>query len=115
MKTTSAPPVALIAGPTASGKSAIAVKLAQALAKRGQTGVVINADSAQVYADLQILSARPTEDEMAGIEHRLFGTWDGAEACSVAHSRKAGALHDANQISPVRPVASIPAMIDSRS
>lgn len=84
MKTTSAPPVALIAGPTASGKSAIAVKLAQALAKRGQTGVVINADSAQVYADLQVLSARPTDEEMAGIEHRLFGTWDGAEACSAA-------------------------------
>jgi len=84
MKTTCAPPLALIAGPTASGKSAIAVKLAQALAKRGQTGVVINADSAQVYADLQVLSARPTEEEMEGIEHRLFGAWDGAQPCSAA-------------------------------
>ena len=46
--------------------------------------VVINADSAQVYSDLQVLSARPTEDEMQGVPHRLFGTWDGAEACSAA-------------------------------
>jgi tRNA dimethylallyltransferase len=46
--------------------------------------VVINADSAQVYADLAVLSARPSSDEMQGIEHRLFGTWDGAQACSAA-------------------------------
>jgi tRNA dimethylallyltransferase len=77
-------PLALIAGPTASGKSAIAVALAHRLAEMGQRGVIINADSAQVYADLQILSARPTEKEMEGIEHRLFGAWDGAEACSAA-------------------------------
>jgi tRNA dimethylallyltransferase len=77
-------PVALIAGPTASGKSAIAVALAHRLAETGRTGVVINADSAQVYADLQVLSARPSDDEMDGIEHRLFGAWDGAEACSAA-------------------------------
>jgi tRNA dimethylallyltransferase len=77
-------PLALIAGPTASGKSAVAVALAQRLAEDGRRGVVINADSAQVYADLAILSARPTEEEMAGIEHRLFGAWDGSEACSAA-------------------------------
>jgi len=46
--------------------------------------VVINADSAQVYADLRILSARPSDSEMEGVEHRLFGAWDGAEACSAA-------------------------------
>lgn len=46
--------------------------------------MIINADSAQVYADLRILSARPSEDDMDGIEHRLFGSWDGAEACSAA-------------------------------
>ncbi len=46
--------------------------------------MIVNADSAQVYADLQVLSARPSEDEMEGIEHRLFGAWDGAEACSAA-------------------------------
>ena len=45
---------------------------------------MINADSQQVYADLRILSARPSEEEKGGIEHRLFGTWDGATACSAA-------------------------------
>ena len=78
-------PAALIAGPTASGKSDLAVKLAQRLAREGRHGVIINADSQQVYRDLHILSARPTEDEMGGIEHRLFGTWDGAEPCSAAN------------------------------
>ena len=78
-------PVALIAGPTASGKSDLAVKLAHRLAREGRHGVIINADSQQVYRDLHILSARPTEDEMGGIEHRLFGTWDGAEPCSAAN------------------------------
>ena len=77
-------PVALIAGPTASGKSAIALALAKQLAGFGHKSVIVNADSAQVYADLQILSARPSAQEMQGIEHRLFGAWDGAEACSAA-------------------------------
>ena len=78
------PPLALIAGPTASGKSDLAVRLALALAARGREAVVINADSAQVYADLAVLSARPTVAEMRGIEHQLFGTWDAAIACSAA-------------------------------
>ena len=77
-------PFALIAGPTASGKSAIAVALAHRLAKDRRRAVIINADSAQVYADLQVLSARPSEEEMGGIEHRLFGAWDGSTACSAA-------------------------------
>ncbi len=74
------PKVALIAGPTASGKSDLAVRLAIAHGN----AVVINADSAQVYADLAVLSARPTADEMRGVPHRLFGTWVGASACSAA-------------------------------
>ncbi|MBS0482516.1 MAG: tRNA (adenosine(37)-N6)-dimethylallyltransferase MiaA [Proteobacteria bacterium] len=78
------PPLALIAGPTASGKSDLAVRLALAIEQRGQRAVVINADSAQVYADLAVLSARPAPDEMRGVEHRLFGAWDGAVACSAA-------------------------------
>ena len=78
------PPLALIAGPTASGKSDLAVRLALALAAREREAVVINADSAQVYADLAVLSARPTVAEMHGIEHRLFGMWDAAVACSAA-------------------------------
>jgi len=76
--------VALIAGPTASGKSDLAVELALELERRGSRGVVINADSAQVYRDLRVLSARPSEEEMQGVEHRLFGTWDASEACSAA-------------------------------
>ncbi len=85
--------MALIAGPTASGKSALAVELAREIERRGadtgQRAVVVNADSAQVYADLAILSARPTREEMHGIDHRLFGTWDGADACSAAEWARA--------------------------
>lgn len=78
------PPLALIAGPTASGKTALGVALAKVLGNRGAPGVVINADSAQVYADLHVLSARPDAAEMDGVPHRLFGAWDGAAACSAA-------------------------------
>jgi tRNA dimethylallyltransferase len=78
------PPLALIAGPTASGKSDVAVRLALTLEASGKHAVIINADSAQVYADLEVLSARPSAAEMQGVEHRLFGTWDGATACSAA-------------------------------
>jgi tRNA dimethylallyltransferase len=76
--------VALIAGPTASGKSDLAVSLALKLQERGQPAVVINADSAQVYSDLAVLSARPSTEEMRGVPHRLFGAWDGAVPCSAA-------------------------------
>lgn len=62
------PPVVCIAGPTASGKSAYAVQIAKAV-----DGEIINADALQVYADVQMLSARPTEAEMAGVPHHLFG------------------------------------------
>ena len=63
----------LIAGPTASGKSALALGLAQ---KNG--GVVINADSMQVYRDLRIITARPTPEEEALVPHRLYGCVDAA-------------------------------------
>jgi tRNA dimethylallyltransferase len=68
----------LIAGPTASGKSALALKTARALG-----GVVINADSMQVYRDLRVLTARPTPDEEAAVPHRLYGHVDGAVNYSV--------------------------------
>jgi tRNA dimethylallyltransferase len=68
----------LIAGPTASGKSALALTLARAL-----DGVVINADSMQVYADLRVLTARPSPEEEAGAPHRLYGSVDGAVNYSV--------------------------------
>lgn len=76
--------MALIAGPTASGKSDLAITLAHAIRRHGRDAAIINADSAQVYADLQVLSARPDPAEMGQVEHRLFGTWDGATACSAA-------------------------------
>ena len=76
--------MALIAGPTASGKSDLAVELALALEPRNRLSLVINADSTQVYRDLAVLSARPSPAEMRGVEHRLFGAWDGAEPCSAA-------------------------------
>ncbi len=78
------PPLALIAGPTASGKSDLAVRAALLARERGQDAVIINADSAQVYADLAVLSARPSPGEMHGVAHCLFGAWDGAQACSAA-------------------------------
>ncbi|MBV1918622.1 MAG: tRNA (adenosine(37)-N6)-dimethylallyltransferase MiaA [Sphingomonadaceae bacterium] len=80
----SRPPLALIAGPTASGKSDLAVEFALRMEIKGTPCVIINADSAQVYRDLVVLSARPTPKDMRGIEHRLFGSWDGASACSAA-------------------------------
>jgi tRNA dimethylallyltransferase len=97
--------VALIAGPTASGKSDLAVRLALALQERGRPCVVINADSAQVYRDLKVLSARPSEDEMQGVEHRLFGAWDGAEACSAADwaARAKREIEDA-QLADILPI-----------
>jgi tRNA dimethylallyltransferase len=96
--TTAKPPLALIAGPTASGKSDLAVELALALEKRGKRVVVINADASQVYGDLAVLSARPSTEDMQGIDHRLFGTWDGAVACSAADwaaaaTREINAVH----------------------
>ena len=69
------PKVALIAGPTASGKSMLALDLAERLG-----GTIINADSAQVYRDLRVLTARPSPEEEARVPHRLFGHFDGADA-----------------------------------
>jgi tRNA dimethylallyltransferase len=68
----------LIAGPTASGKSALALRLA-----RERNGVVINADSMQVYADLRVITARPSVEEEALAPHRLYGHVDGAVNYSV--------------------------------
>ena len=99
----SRPPLALIAGPTASGKSDLAVKLAL----RHGSAVVINADSAQVYADLRVLSARPSDEEMRGVEHRLFGTWDGAQACSAADWAAAARV----EIADVHAQAKLPILV----
>ncbi|MFN3607724.1 MAG: tRNA (adenosine(37)-N6)-dimethylallyltransferase MiaA [Hyphomonas sp.] len=71
-------PAILIHGPTASGKSALAIEVARKLG-----GEVINADSMQVYSDLQVISARPTAEEMAGVPHHLFGYVDAATRYST--------------------------------
>ncbi|MGH6824556.1 tRNA (adenosine(37)-N6)-dimethylallyltransferase MiaA [Methyloceanibacter sp.] len=68
----------LIAGPTASGKSGVGLELA---ARFG--GTVINADSMQVYRELRVLTARPSQSEEACAPHRLYGTVSAAQACSV--------------------------------
>jgi tRNA dimethylallyltransferase len=70
----------LITGSTASGKSALAIMLAKKL-----NGVVINADSMQVYKDLRILSARPSEEEEKEVPHRLYGYVDAGVEYSVGH------------------------------
>ena len=68
----------LIAGPTASGKSALALSIAEA-----EGGEVVNADSMQLYADLRLLTARPSAAEAALAPHHLFGTVDAAEGWSA--------------------------------
>jgi tRNA dimethylallyltransferase len=68
----------LIAGPTASGKSALALAVAEATG-----GTIINADSMQVYRDLRVITARPTPDEETQVPHRLYGHVDAAVNCSA--------------------------------
>jgi tRNA dimethylallyltransferase len=73
-----APPVLLIAGPTASGKSALALRLAEALG-----GEIVNADALQLYGDLRLLTARPSPEDEARAPHHLFGVADAADGWSV--------------------------------
>lgn len=73
------PPVALIAGPTASGKSALALALAERIG-----GTIVNADASQVYRDLRVVTARPSPEEEARAPHRLFGHVDAAEPHNAA-------------------------------
>ena len=74
--------VIILAGPTASGKSRLALDIA-----RAHDGIVINADSMQVYRELNLLTARPDSDEMAAVPHRLYGVVPAVEACSAARWR----------------------------
>ena len=77
-------PITLIAGPTASGKSRRALEMAEA------TGAaIINADSQQLYADLRILSARPSPEDEARAPHHLYGVVDAADAWSVGRWTRA--------------------------
>lgn len=72
-------PVVVIAGPTASGKSGLAMELAETL-----TGTVVNADSMQIYRDLRVLTARPSTDDEARVPHLLYGYRDATELGSAA-------------------------------
>ena len=78
------PALTLVAGPTASGKSAWAL---EAAARTG--AVIVNADSQQLYADLRVLSARPSAGDEARAEHRLYGVADAADAWSAGRWSRA--------------------------
>lgn len=71
------PPLVVVAGPTASGKSALALALAEEF-----SGTIVNADSMQVYRELRVLTARPSAEEEARAPHRLYGVLPGTVACS---------------------------------
>ncbi len=75
-----------IAGPTASGKSGLAISLAKMF-----DGEIVNADAIQVYRDLRVISARPTEREMQDIPHHLYGVIDGAQRYSAGRWARAAA------------------------
>ena len=92
----------LIAGPTASGKSALAHDLAK---RRG--GVVINCDSMQVYRDLRVLTARPTPAEEAAVPHRLYGAVDAA----VNYSAGAYAADAAQALAEARAAGRTPIFV----
>lgn len=73
------PRVVVIAGPTAAGKSAVALALAHS-----ERGTIVNADASQLYADLRVLTARPSPADEASVPHRLYGILDGADPCDAA-------------------------------
>ncbi|MDP1597656.1 tRNA (adenosine(37)-N6)-dimethylallyltransferase MiaA [Phenylobacterium sp.] len=78
------PRIWLIAGPTASGKSALALRLAQEIGAE-----IVNGDALQLYADLRLLTARPSVEEEAQALHHLFGTVDAADGWSVGRWQRA--------------------------
>jgi tRNA dimethylallyltransferase len=79
--------VILLSGPTASGKSVLALALAEKLG-----GTIINADSMQVYRDLRLITARPSAEEERRVPHRLYGHVDAAENYSVGAWRSEAVL-----------------------
>lgn len=77
-------PVFVIAGPTASGKTSCAIKVVEALRKKGADCEIVNADSIQLYKDLKILTAFPTREELSRARHHLFGVLEPFDLYSVA-------------------------------
>ena len=96
------PRAILIAGPTASGKSGLAVGLAERLG-----GTVINADSMQVYRELRILTARPTAEDEARVPHALYGFVSGSEAYSAGRY----AVDVASAIAQARAAGRVPIVV----
>ena len=96
------PPVALIAGPTASGKSALALALAERIG-----GTIVNADASQVYRDLRVVTARPSIEEEARAPHRLFGHVDAA----VAHNAAAWADEAKAAIADIHAAGGTPILV----
>ncbi|MCP5365145.1 MAG: tRNA (adenosine(37)-N6)-dimethylallyltransferase MiaA [Hyphomicrobiales bacterium] len=78
MTETPLPPAIVVTGPTGSGKSELALEIAEAF-----TGTIINADAMQVYRELRVLTARPSPADEARVPHRLYGCLSAAERCSV--------------------------------
>lgn len=78
------PPLLLIGGPTASGKSSLALAVARRFVDEGRRSVILNADALQLYRDLRVLTARPDAQDEAQVPHRLYGVIDGAVRGSVA-------------------------------
>jgi tRNA dimethylallyltransferase len=102
MNTASLPPLALIAGPTASGKSALALALAERIG-----GTIVNADASQVYRDLRIVTARPSVADEARVPHRLFGHVDAA----CAHDAAAWAAEARAAIADVHGAGGVPILV----
>jgi tRNA dimethylallyltransferase len=102
MKSTKRPPVIVIAGPTASGKSVLALELAAALG-----GTIVNADSQQIYRDLPILTAQPDAPAMRRVPHRLYGFLDASERGSVVRWRVAALM----EIAAADGCASLPVVV----
>lgn len=96
------PHAVLIAGPTASGKSALALRLAERT-----NGVILNADSMQVYAELRLVSARPSAEDEARAEHRLYGVLPAATPFSTGDWLKLVA----REISAVRAEGRLPILV----
>jgi tRNA dimethylallyltransferase len=121
-------PLVVVAGPTASGKSALALAIGREFA-----GTIVNADSLQVYRELRLLTARPDEAAEAALPHRLYGVLPAAERCSagrwaalaeaeIAAAHRAGrvpvlvggtGLYLRALLQGLAPVASVPAAIEA--
>ncbi|NYJ04170.1 tRNA (adenosine(37)-N6)-dimethylallyltransferase MiaA [Petropleomorpha daqingensis] len=98
----SGPPVVAVVGPTATGKTALAVELARRLG-----GEVVNADSMQLYRGMDIGTAKPTEAERAGVPHHVYDLWSVREPASVAEYRQ----HARTEIDRLRAAGVVPLLV----